>query len=150
DPSSLNEGTSSSSTWSDLPPPSQSLNTKSNLAQISGASALASKVVFVVHFVLLGCFLWGYWRKSKNLDRAQYLKKYPWIDLEEAFQANQKFPLNKVAEKLDLWTRLRIIGYLDSLGSVHELHSESARSAFVELLKQGLAPDYYTHVDALR
>jgi hypothetical protein len=135
--------------WQPLAEPASNIKTV-KLASIGAPMIWASQPAFALHLLTLVVFLGALWRRRQREARDVYLKTYPWTHLEEEFTANQKFSSKKLAEKLDLWTRLRLIGYFKAAGIDHHLHSESSRNDFAEVLKSNLSPEHFKIIDTIK
>jgi hypothetical protein len=120
------------------------------LHEVGDPMFFGSHTVFGIHLLALVAFLTMLWRRKRGEERDTFLKTYPWTHLEEEFLANQKFSARKLAEKLDQWSRLRLVGYLKAAHIEHQLHSESSRGDFAQVLKQNLSPENYKILDTLK
>lgn len=127
------------------------LSTKTHrVSDFSEPSIIGSHTIFGIHLLTLLFALAMLWKRRKSDERRIYLETYPWTYLEEAFLKNQKFSALKLAENLDLWTRLRLVGHFKTAQIEHNLHSESPRSDFIDVLKQNLPTDFHKTIDSLK
>lgn len=111
-------------------------------SQIGEPSFIGGHLIFGIHLTGLSLLLGAAWRKRKSVENEIYIKENPWTVIENELKSHSKMNAKQLAEKIDLFTRLKIIGAIKTAGIKSSIHAESPRSELSQLLKEHLIGEH--------